>query len=47
MATVELKNIKKVYGGNVTAVDNANITINDKEFVQKSIEKIDKIIDVT
>lgn len=33
MATVELKNIKKVYGGNVTAVDNANITINDKEFV--------------
>jgi len=32
MATVELKNVKKVYEGNVVAVDNANITINDKEF---------------
>ena len=33
MATVELKNITKVYEGGVKAVDNANITINDKEFV--------------
>ena len=33
MATVELKNITKVYEGNVKAVDNANLTINDKEFV--------------
>ncbi len=33
MAKVELKNIGKVYEGNVRAVDNANITINDKEFV--------------
>ncbi len=33
MATVELKNIKKIYEGGVLAVDNANITVNDKEFV--------------
>lgn len=33
MAKVELKKIGKVYDGNVRAVDNANITINDKEFV--------------
>jgi multiple sugar transport system ATP-binding protein len=33
MAKVELKNISKVYEGNVRAVDNANITINDEEFV--------------
>jgi len=33
MATVELKNITKVYDGNVRAVDNANFVINDKEFV--------------
>jgi len=31
MATVELKNIKKIYEGGVLAVDNANITVNDKE----------------
>jgi len=33
MATVELKNVKKIYEGGVLAVDNANITVNDKEFV--------------
>lgn len=33
MATVELKGIGKVYDGNVRAVDNANITVNDREFV--------------
>jgi len=33
MAKVELKNVGKVYEGNVRAVSNANITINDKEFV--------------
>ncbi|NBB91152.1 MAG: sn-glycerol-3-phosphate ABC transporter ATP-binding protein UgpC [Spirochaetes bacterium] len=33
MATVNLKNITKVYEGNVLAVKDANITINDKEFV--------------
>ncbi len=33
MATVELKNIGKVYEGGVRAVDNANITVNDREFV--------------
>jgi multiple sugar transport system ATP-binding protein len=33
MAKVELKNICKVYDGNVRAVDNANITVEDKEFV--------------
>ena len=33
MAKVELKGISKVYDGNVRAVDNANITVNDKEFV--------------
>jgi multiple sugar transport system ATP-binding protein len=33
MATVELKNICKVYEGGVRAVDNANITVNDREFV--------------
>jgi len=33
VATVELKNISKVYEGGIKAVDNANITINDKEFV--------------
>jgi len=33
MATVTLKNISKVYDGNVRAVENANIEIQDKEFV--------------
>ncbi|RPJ03855.1 MAG: sn-glycerol-3-phosphate ABC transporter ATP-binding protein UgpC [Spirochaetaceae bacterium] len=33
MATVELKNITKVYEGGVKAVDDVNITVNDKEFV--------------
>jgi len=33
MAKVELKKIGKVYEGNVRAVDDANITVNDKEFV--------------
>lgn len=33
MATVELKHIKKVYNGNVEAIADANVTINDKEFV--------------
>ena len=33
MATVELKNITKVYEGNVQAVKDANITITDQEFV--------------
>jgi multiple sugar transport system ATP-binding protein len=33
MAQVELRNVKKVYAGNVTAVQEANLTINDKEFV--------------
>ena len=33
MATVELKGIGKVYDGGVRAVDNANITVNDREFV--------------
>ncbi len=33
MAKVELMKIGKVYEGNVRAVDDANITINDKEFV--------------
>jgi multiple sugar transport system ATP-binding protein len=33
MAKVELKKIGKVYEGSVRAVDDANITINDKEFV--------------
>src|SRR5512137_1871541 len=33
MATVELRNITKVYEGGVKAVDSANLTVNDKEFV--------------
>ncbi len=33
MAKVELKKIGKVYEGNVRAVENANITVKDKEFV--------------
>ncbi len=33
MAKVELKKIGKVYEGNVRAVDDANITINNREFV--------------
>ena len=33
MATVSLKNIKKVYDGGVVAVDNFNLEIADKEFV--------------
>ena len=33
MATVELKSLTKVYDGNVVAVKDANITIQDKEFV--------------
>ncbi len=32
MAKVELKGIGKIYDGNVRAVENANITIEDKEF---------------
>lgn len=33
MAKVELKGIGKVYDGNVRAVDNVNIVVNDREFV--------------
>ncbi|MDR2717633.1 MAG: sn-glycerol-3-phosphate ABC transporter ATP-binding protein UgpC [Treponema sp.] len=33
MAKVELKSISKVYDGNVRAVENANIVVEDKEFV--------------
>ena len=33
MATVQLKNICKVYDGNVKAVDNVNIDVKDQEFV--------------
>ena len=33
MARVELKNIKKIYPGNIEAVKNADLVINDKEFV--------------
>ena len=33
MAKVELKGMSKVYEGNVRAVDNANIVVEDKEFV--------------
>ncbi|GAB1483981.1 hypothetical protein MASR2M78_27980 [Treponema sp.] len=33
MAKVELKGISKVFDGGVRAVDNVNITVNDKEFV--------------
>ena len=33
MATVKLDNITKIYPGDVKAVDNANIDINDQEFV--------------
>jgi multiple sugar transport system ATP-binding protein len=33
MATVEMKNLTKVYPGGVLAVDKANITVNDQEFV--------------
>ncbi|MFA5570754.1 MAG: ABC transporter ATP-binding protein [Sphaerochaetaceae bacterium] len=33
MATVQLKNITKVYDGNVKAVDSVNIDIQDREFV--------------
>ena len=33
MATLSLRNIKKVYGNKVTAVDNFNLEIADKEFV--------------
>ena len=33
MAKVELKGISKVYEGGVKAVDNANIVVEDKEFV--------------
>lgn len=33
MATVELKSLSKVYEGNVQAVKNANVTVQDKEFV--------------
>src|SRR4030042_799209 len=32
MATVELRNISKVYEGGVKPADNSNLTINDKEF---------------
>jgi multiple sugar transport system ATP-binding protein len=33
MATVEMKSLTKIYPGGVKAVDSANITINDREFV--------------
>ncbi len=33
MARVELKNVKKIYPGNVVAVHDANLVIDDKEFV--------------
>ncbi|MBU2585633.1 MAG: ATP-binding cassette domain-containing protein, partial [Bacteroidetes bacterium] len=33
MAKVKLVNVKKVYEGNVTAVEDVNLTVNDKEFV--------------
>jgi len=33
MATVELKGMGKVYDGGVRAVDNANVTVEDKEFL--------------
>ncbi|MFO7974158.1 MAG: sn-glycerol-3-phosphate ABC transporter ATP-binding protein UgpC [Candidatus Hydrogenedentota bacterium] len=33
MARVELRNVRKVYPGNVEAVTNANLDIDDKEFV--------------
>jgi len=33
MAEVNLKNVTKIYGGNVKAVDNVSLTIKDKEFV--------------
>ena len=33
MAKVELREVYKVYDGNVTAIQNANLTIEDKEFV--------------
>ena len=33
MATLSLKNIKKVYDGKVIAVDDFNLEVNDKEFV--------------
>lgn len=33
MASITLKNIKKVYEGNVTAIENLNLEIHDKEFV--------------
>ncbi|MBN1685081.1 MAG: sn-glycerol-3-phosphate ABC transporter ATP-binding protein UgpC [Spirochaetales bacterium] len=33
MATVEMKGVGKVYDGGVRAVENVNITVNDREFV--------------
>ncbi|MBJ2355025.1 ATP-binding cassette domain-containing protein, partial [Sphaerochaeta sp. S2] len=33
MATVQLKNISKVYDGGVKAVDNVNIEVQDRQFV--------------
>lgn len=33
MAKVVLKNIDKIYDGNVKAVDNFNLDIKDKEFI--------------
>ena len=33
MARVELKNLSKIFPGNVTAVKNANVIVEDKEFV--------------
>ena len=33
MAEIILENVKKVYQGNVVAVHDFNLTINDKEFV--------------
>ena len=33
MATVKLKNLKKIYNKDVVAIKGANVTIEDKEFV--------------
>ncbi|MBQ1520026.1 MAG: ATP-binding cassette domain-containing protein, partial [Clostridia bacterium] len=33
MASLELKNIRKVYDNKFTAVDDFNLVVNDKEFI--------------
>ena len=33
MAEVKLENVSKVFDGNVTAVRDVNVTVNDREFV--------------